>query len=726
MKKSLLNIFTLIFLLLAFGWQTGYGQTYHDLSTGSFTQDWTNTGLITASDNWTGVPSILGFLGDGDSGSPTGVDPQTFLAPLTNLDVIANLSVVTSTAGGVGEFQITDPVVGLQGSGTADYPSLIIYLNATGRTDIRVQYDLRDIDATSDNTNQQVALQYRIGATGNFVNIPAGYVADASTGPSIATLVTHIDVTLPTECNGQNQIQVRILTSNAPSSDEWIGVDNIVVSSTADLTAPVPTFNPPNNATDILVWTKPTITFNEPIRKTDGNSLENIDLTSIVSFKKTNSGGADVPYTAVIDAAKKVITITPSSTLDNSQVYYLAVGAIEDASGNESTGTGITFTTISASTPVVTLTNPVGGETFYAGDNININWYSASITNVKIEAWTVSSARTWSWSEIVASTPASAGTLAFIILSDAIYGTQYKLRISDATNSAVYSESGNFTCITVATSLSDLKARCIIDDIVKIGSEVILTFKTGTKDYYIQDAGAGILLYDSYLKITTAYNQYDGITGLTGVVATYNDILEIIPNADPGAPSSTGNSVTPIILTAAALNTNYETYESMLVKLKDMTFADAGSSFVINTAYSISDASGATAFFTKFSSVDYLGTTIPAGTCNVTGLCVPSGTTARVAARNLLDFTITTGMEEYSSTNKINMYPVPASSVLNVHSVPNLKSIEILDVTGKVIKTINTGTDELIQVPVTSLRRGMYLIRFNTTEGKVVKRFVKS
>ena len=31
---------------------------YFNLASGSLTQDWSNTGLITANDNWSGVPSI--------------------------------------------------------------------------------------------------------------------------------------------------------------------------------------------------------------------------------------------------------------------------------------------------------------------------------------------------------------------------------------------------------------------------------------------------------------------------------------------------------------------------------------------------------------------------------------------------------------------------------------------------------------------------------------------
>ncbi len=196
-----------------------------------FTQDWTNTGLITTTDDWSAVPGIQGFLGDyNTAGAVTNVDPRTVLVDMVTLDVIANLTNATATNGGVGEFEITNPVVGLQGSGTADAPNLVIYINATGQSNIRFQCLVRDIDDTADNSVQQVAVQYRVGGTGDFSNVPGSYIADASAGPSL-TLDTPIDVTLPPQANNQANLQIRILTTNAGGSDEWLGIDNISVTA---------------------------------------------------------------------------------------------------------------------------------------------------------------------------------------------------------------------------------------------------------------------------------------------------------------------------------------------------------------------------------------------------------------------------------------------------------------------------------------------------------------
>lgn len=218
--------------LLAFGGGIAHADAnYFDLSAGPLLQDWSNLGLITTNDDWSGVASIQGYRGDNLTAA-TGTDPQTILAP--GLDVIdVNVDQTDPNVfntGGVAEFQIANPTVALNGSGTADAPFLLFYLNGTGRQDITVSYDLRDIDGSGDNSTQQVALQYRVGTTGDFINLGAGYVADASTANS-ATQVTPVSVVLPSDVNNQSQIQVRVMTTNAVGNDEWIGVDNISVSS---------------------------------------------------------------------------------------------------------------------------------------------------------------------------------------------------------------------------------------------------------------------------------------------------------------------------------------------------------------------------------------------------------------------------------------------------------------------------------------------------------------
>ncbi len=204
-----------------------------------FSQNWSNTGLITTNDNWSGVAGIIGYRGDGLVSS-TNVDPQTVLADgsATPVDVNANqVSPNTFSTGGVSEFEITDSVVALQGSGTADAPHIVIYLDTTGQSNINISYNVRDIDGSADNSAQQVALQYRVGNSGNYTNIPAGYIADATMGGA-ATLVTPINAALPAAVDNQSDVQIRIITTDAAGSDEWVGIDDISITVAGSPTNP--------------------------------------------------------------------------------------------------------------------------------------------------------------------------------------------------------------------------------------------------------------------------------------------------------------------------------------------------------------------------------------------------------------------------------------------------------------------------------------------------------
>lgn len=216
--------------------------TYFPLGTanvlGRFAQDWTSPGLITTNGNWSGVESIEGFSGAGLAPAP-GTSPATIVTTGGSLIVTANQSAPdTLTPGGIVEFDgITDRTVALAGDSTNQAPYLLIYLDTRGTGDIQVSYTVRDIDSSSRNSVSQVALQYRVSPNGNFgginfINVPAAFVTDATTGGTTRT--TAVSVTLPTAVNEQEFVQLRIITSDAAfggsqTPDEWIGIDDILV-----------------------------------------------------------------------------------------------------------------------------------------------------------------------------------------------------------------------------------------------------------------------------------------------------------------------------------------------------------------------------------------------------------------------------------------------------------------------------------------------------------------
>ncbi len=211
-----------------------FDSTFVPISPTPLSQNWNNTALITTDDDWSGVPGVTGYRGE-VAGSTADVDPQTITDErLTTPTITANQTdPIVLTGGGVAEFELPDPVVALQGSSSNDAPFLLFNVDSTGVSSVQVSYRLRDIDASVRDGIEQVALQYRLGESGPFVNVPSTYVADATTGPSKDSFDNVLSAVLPAEAGNQSKLQVRVMTTNANNPDEWVGVDDVVIGSAA-------------------------------------------------------------------------------------------------------------------------------------------------------------------------------------------------------------------------------------------------------------------------------------------------------------------------------------------------------------------------------------------------------------------------------------------------------------------------------------------------------------
>lgn len=311
-------------------------KNFYKLANADFFQDWTNTDLITTNNDWSGVDAIVGYRGDGLS-SPAGKNPALVTADSTVVSVIANqANPNTLTSGGVAEFHLDDPTVALQGSGTGQAPGIVLYLDASGRQDLHFSVDLRDIDGSADNAIQQVAVQYRIGDLDAWTTIAS--TPDASTGPALATQVTHLDVALPAAANNQSQVEVRVLTADAVGSDEWIGVDNLRVTSSAmepDHTAPqLTSSSPADGAIGVAQGANLTLNFNELIQLGAG--------TITIGDGAGDVRTIDVGDASQVHVAGQSLVIDPAQDLRAGAVYHVSVdaGAVRDLAGNAWAGTG--------------------------------------------------------------------------------------------------------------------------------------------------------------------------------------------------------------------------------------------------------------------------------------------------------------------------------------------------------------------------------------------------
>jgi hypothetical protein len=73
------------------------------------------------------------------------------------------------------------------------------------------------------------------------------------------------------------------------------------------------------------------------------------------------------------------------------------------------------------------------------------------------------------------------------------------------------------------------------------------------------------------------------------------------------------------------------------------------------------------------------------------------------------------GTEKFAISNKIIFYPNPVSDVLNINSNSAIKSIQVIDINGKTVKSI-TSPEAIQTINMSDLSKGMYIIATDTKQ----------
>ncbi len=261
----------------------------------------------------------------------------------------------------------------------------------------------------------------------------------------------------------------------------------------------------------------------------------------------------------------------------------------------------------------------------------------------------------------------------------------------------------------------------------KVTGEVIII---GGENYgdrikgFVQDNTAGIMVYDPDLVTADEdYSLYDGVTGLRGKLAEYRGMLELIPTASPGPPTSTGNTVTPQEVTVTEFNDNHEEYESELIKLTNVQIDTSnGTTFSINRNYDVYDATDTTAIRIMFSALD--GKEIPTGTVNITAIGGEYNNSPQAYPRDENDFEAVLALS-HTPVEGLRIYPNPVTNgYVRIYTAANgAKTVTVNDLTGKQVWSSHLDANGEIALP---LRPGIYLMRV-TENGhqSVIKLVVK-
>ena len=73
----------------------------------------------------------------------------------------------------------------------------------------------------------------------------------------------------------------------------------------------------------------------------------------------------------------------------------------------------------------------------------------------------------------------------------------------------------------------------------------------------------------------------------------------------------------------------------------------------------------------------------------------------------------------------VNLYPSPVSDVLNIEATADIVQLSILDLTGRLVRTVTTAETTTMTVSINSLPQGHYFVRVQTKVGATTLRFVK-
>ncbi len=273
-------------------------------------------------------------------------------------------------------------------------------------------------------------------------------------------------------------------------------------------------------------------------------------------------------------------------------------------------------------------------------------------------------------------------------------------------------------------NLAALRAGTVDDEIFyKVTGEVINTYSRASRNQkYFQDATGGILIDDDDFEISTAYNAGDGVTNIRGHLVLFNGLFELVPTeADWGVATSTGNDITPPVVTLASIIASLGTYESKLVRINSVTFADGNGAATFANAvnYDIDDGTAST-FRTNFSEADYIGELIPTGSTSFAAIVGNFNGTPQVTARSLSDLTLSVGDK---SLNVFAVFPNPTSlGFVNIISKNNETiTANVFDVLGKQVMSREVTNNKL---DVSSLNAGVYFMKLTQNNATITKKLV--
>ena len=388
----------------------------------------------------------------------------------------------------------------------------------------------------------------------------------------------------------------------------------------------------------------------------------------------------------------------------------------------------------------VTLLSPLTGNYMIANDTATITWGQTTINNLKIE---YSSDGGNFWNTITGSTPSSAGHYKWVITSAPT--SNFRIRVSDATNSEINSETGNIIVLknnsiggpylmdknTVAllhfdNDLQNRSNQTLVPDgdTKNIGYDASLPPDLGnclatTAPVMIPASAAlnltGDWTLEAWVKFTSFASDYMYLFYKPGDSDPYqsNYSLAINPwwgNVFFGFYFAAPNNRIGITSISPDLNKWYHVAFIRDTKQLTLTIVIHDSDRkLIGTV-----------------SMPYTGTAMLTNVQNLqigTGLL---GYIDEVRISNVVRSFINTGTDETASIKKLSVYPNPGSVQISVIVPAGVSEgqIRILEMSGKTVATYKLTGTNIQNIDVSHINKGMYLLQLLSNETNLTEKII--
>lgn len=175
--------------------------------------------------------------------------------------------------------------------------------------------------------------------------------------------------------------------------------------------------------------------------KTDASAGSNAGSLSAGSGLQSISGELTHTSPANLSGGEANFSFSWTAPSQAGEYYIRAAGNAVDGDGSSSGDQWNHMSAVKVTVKGVNLTAPGGGESWCAGTSKNITWSDFGVSTVKIE---LSSDGGGSW-PVTLTTSATGNSYSWNIPSDQASGSNYKIRVSDASNSTLNDVSAAFS-----------------------------------------------------------------------------------------------------------------------------------------------------------------------------------------------------------------------------------------------------------------------------------------